>query len=246
MASARALRRHYASLISRKLQFAFPKSPLVQRLTKNVSFAAHNLDDVIRPLLAACPPFYVEAGANDGLNQSNTKALELFDGWSGVLIEPIPAVFAKLVRNRNPKNHFVNSALVSSSYDASFVKMIQSNLMSTAVGLRSDILDPESHARSGARFLKGGDEVSTIKVPVRTLTSILDEVGAPSRMGLLSLDVEGAELEALDGLQFDRYRFDFILVESRSFDEIAGYLGSRGYRLYSQLTGHDYLFVDQN
>ena len=42
------------------------------------------------------PKFYIEIGANDGVSQSNTKYLELFYDWRGILIEPIPSVFKKL------------------------------------------------------------------------------------------------------------------------------------------------------
>lgn len=240
-----ALRRHWLSLAKKKLRATFPNSAATHRLTGAISFAAHDLDNIIRPFLSASPKWFVEAGANDGINQSNTKALELFDKWSGILIEPVPAVFAQLVKNRSKRNHFKNCALVSSSFDSNSVKMFVSNLMSTTVGLKSDIPDPEAHARSGARFLKNKEEVHLIDVPARTLDSILQECGAPRRMGLLSLDVEGAELEALGGLQLDYYRFDVILIETRSLEEVVAYLESYGYELHSELTGHDYLFVDR-
>ena len=240
-----ALLRHYRGLIKRTIRLAFPNNATVHRMTGSTSFAAHNLDDRIRPLLAGSPKWYVEAGANDGVNQSNTKALELFDGWTGILIEPIPAIFARLVKSRRRTNRFVNCALVSDSYTFKDVQMLYSNLMSVAVGVKSDIRDPEAHARSGAKFLKEGEEVRLVEVPARTLTSILEEAGAPRRMGVLSLDVEGAELEALGGLDLAHYRFDFILIETRSFDKIAACLDGYGYSLHSMLTVHDYLFIDQ-
>lgn len=226
------------------MRLAFPNSRKVHELTGVTSFAAHNLDNTIRPMLANSPKWYVEAGANDGVRQSNTKALELFDDWSGILIEPVPEIFEKLLENRSRRNYFFNCALVSDLYKSSYVKMFFSDLMSTAVGLKSDIDDPEAHARSGRRFLKLGQEVRSIQVSARTLTSIFRESGAPKRMGLLSLDVEGAEMEALGGLELDQYRFDFILIETRSFDEIDAYLGGFDYRLHSKLSVHDYMFSD--
>lgn len=239
-----ALRRHWSATVRRRLLLAFPKSAIIHKLVDSTSFASHNLDNIIRPILADSPKWYVEAGANDGISQSNTKALELFDQWSGVLIEPIPATFAKLVRNRKARNCFINCALVSDGYKFGHVRLIYSNLMSTAVGLKSDIQDPEAHARSGAGFLKPGEEVYSIEAPARTLTSILDECAAPARMGLLSLDVEGAELEVLEGLNLEQYRFDFILIETRSINEISTYLGRFHFRLHSKLSVHDYLFAD--
>ena len=50
------------------------------------------------------------------------------------------------------------------------------------------------------------------QVPVRTLDSILAEVGF-ARVDFLSVDVEGAELAVLRGLSIERYRPRLILIE---------------------------------
>jgi hypothetical protein len=47
----------------------------------------------------------------------------------------------------------------------------------------------------------------------RTLAEILGDVGAPSRIDYLSMDLEGGEVEALNGFPWDRYRFDAITLE---------------------------------
>lgn len=44
---------------------------------------------------------FVDIGANDGVTISNTCYLEKEHGWTGLAIEPIPAVFEKLKRNRS-------------------------------------------------------------------------------------------------------------------------------------------------
>ncbi len=43
---------------------------------------------------------FIEFRANDGLQQSNTYALEREYGWTGVLIEPIAELAAECLRNR--------------------------------------------------------------------------------------------------------------------------------------------------
>lgn len=48
--------------------------------------------------------YFVELGANDGVNQSNTLYFESFRGWHGVLIEPYLPNFNRLVRNRSSTN----------------------------------------------------------------------------------------------------------------------------------------------
>ena len=55
--------------------------------------------------------FYIECGANDGVNQSNTWYFEKKLNWSGLLIEPIDSVFKELKKNRGKKNFFFKGAL---------------------------------------------------------------------------------------------------------------------------------------
>ena len=50
-------------------------------------------------------------------------------------------------------------------------------------------------------------------MPVRTLDEILTEARAPSPIDLLSVDVEGHELDVLRGFDFARWRPRLILLE---------------------------------
>ena len=71
-----------------------------------------------------------------------------------------------------------------------------------------------------------------------TLTSLLDEVKAPHNIDLLSLDVEGNELAVLKGLDFNRYKLKWILVEVRT-PEIEAYLKDFGYHKHAVLTPNE-------
>src|SRR3954462_334867 len=71
--------------------------------------------------------FFVEAGANDGVNFSNTYYLERARGWSGVLVEGIPDLSAACVRPR-PGAHVVNCALGAPEDQGEPVTMHYSNL----------------------------------------------------------------------------------------------------------------------
>lgn len=207
------------------------------------SFGLDGLDLKLREWIDTSPGYFIEIGANDGVAQSNTLSLELFDGWRGLLIEPIATTFASLQKNRNKRrNCLVRAACVSFEYSHEEVRMHYANLMSSADGLDSDIESPERHAIDGKRFLKDGDFIRTEVVPAMTLTSVLDFANAPKNIGLLSLDVEGAELEVLRGIDFGRYRIKFVLVESRGIARIDEFLSAHEYKLRAQLTGHDFLF----
>ncbi|CDZ30625.1 Hypothetical protein, partial CDS, partial [Neorhizobium galegae bv. officinalis] len=76
----------------------------------------------------------------------------------------------------------------------------------------------------------------------KPLSTILDEGKAPALMDILSLDVEGAELEVLMGVDFDRHNFRFMVIECRNIDRMRSFLEAKGYSLLDKLTGHDYLF----
>jgi FkbM family methyltransferase len=189
--------------------------------------------------------FFVELGANDGLRQSNTFFLERAFGWRGVLIEPSLNNYLELIRNRSENNWFFCAACVSFDYPDEFVRLTYANLMSISASLETDLPDAGQHIESGRQFLKDRREVVDFGAVARTLSSILDESEAPPQMDLLSLDVEGAELEVLRGVDHERHRFRHILVECRDAARLDGYLRTVGYRRIEQLSVHDYLFTDE-
>lgn len=207
------------------------------------SFGLNQLDLRLHRAIETAPNYYIEIGANDGVAQSNTLLLEVLYGWEGLLIEPAETTFAALRRNRSAKRNFLlKAACVSFEHQAKTVELIFSNLMSIVEGLDSDVTDPRAHARAGQRFLASGTAIGTEVVDCMPLNQALQLAGAPSAIGLLSLDVEGAELEVLRGIDFQMYRFDSILVESREVGRIQKFLRERGYELKNTLSTHDYLF----
>lgn len=51
--------------------------------------------------------FFIEIGAYDGIQTSNTYSLEKYLNWNGICIEPELSVFSKLSKNRISKNYNV-------------------------------------------------------------------------------------------------------------------------------------------
>jgi len=49
--------------------------------------------------------FFLDVGAYDGIQTSNTYALEKYLDWSGICIEAEPGAFSKLANNRKSKNY---------------------------------------------------------------------------------------------------------------------------------------------
>jgi FkbM family methyltransferase len=217
-------------------------------------YALNDLDIKLRKYLLRPEiiKFYVELGANDGISQSNTLHFELFHNFTGILIEPVNKIFKSLRINRGKNNSLFNFACVETGFPNPFIELTYSNLMTKAhLGAPgsqiSDIqlaLDAESHALSGAKYLQRRDRVRIIKAKTITLNEILLKSGAPTLIGLLCVDVEGAELNVLMGINHDDFRFQYILIETNNFIEINKFLVEKGYVYCDKLSFHDYLFSD--
>jgi FkbM family methyltransferase len=158
--------------------------------------------------------FFVEVGANRPQQESQSWHLEQL-GWTGVLVEPQPDLAAELWCVRSAK---VFAVACSSPANAG-------RRMRLYVAGALSSLDRD-------RMAPGAQPESVIEVPVRTLDDILIEARAPEGLDLLSIDVEGHELEVLSGFDIARWRPRLILLEDHvgSLDKHR-FLKSGGYRL---------------
>ena len=182
---------------------------------------------------------FVEAGANDGLNQSNTAYFERYLGWRGLLVEPVPELAEKCRENRR-RSIVHQCALVSREDPRDELSMTYCNLMSIVDGARGNEDLDRGHIETGRKFLSEGDAPRRLTVPTRTLDSLLVEVGI-AKVDLLSLDVEGCEPEALRGLELDRLAPKWILVEANDPNAVEDSLKGH-YELVALLSHHDRLY----
>jgi len=222
MSAADAMRRlgrapaALAALVERR------RPPQGERL---VSYAARDakgipLDLRLGHLLDWREGFFIEAGANDGLFQSNTALLEKSFGWSGILVEPAPLAFSRCRRNRRARVY--NCALVAHDYTTE-----------TVTG------DFDGYPMGSV----GGDRLgrkNAFEVPARTLQSILDENGV-SHVDFLSLDTEGYEFEVLRGCNFSRVSFGYMLIELSpdNHAQTVRYLEEIGYELIANYSNYN-------
>jgi FkbM family methyltransferase len=198
--------------------------------------ANHNLDLRLADYL---PPrgVYVEAGANDGYTTSNTYYLERFRGWTGVLIEGIPALCSECRELRRHAQVF-NYVLVDPDFGQDHATMVYADICSLIKWS-----DPEIERRIAG----GRDGTYEVAVPARTLTDVLVEAEVTT-VDFLSLDLEGFEANALRGLDFERFSPSWVLVEIAHGEGqavIERILGAR-YRPVDHLTPNDLLYQRQD
>lgn len=151
------------------------------------------LDITLRKYLRHSHGFFIESGANNGLAQSNTLFFARFRSWKGVLIEPAGNLIQVLKQNR-PESVIVHGALVPAHKDRMPVE---------------GSLDSEGDLRGKMDPMKKQGQ----PVVGRSISSVLDEFNVTGTIDLWSLDVEGAESQALMGMDFARHRPVYILIE---------------------------------
>ncbi len=207
-----------------------------------VIYATSELHAFIKARFGGRPGVFLEAGANNGLAQSNTAYLERYLGWRGVLVEAVPHKYVECKRNR-PGSMVFHAALVSEEFAADYVPIHYSNLMSVVE--TATAVERKGHLDKGLSFLGGEANISgdVFYSPARTVTSIVTASGY-KEIDLFSLDVEGAEIDVLRGIDFNVIRPKAFIIEARNVSEVADLLQGNGYVLEKQLTHHDYLFVD--
>jgi FkbM family methyltransferase len=168
--------------------------------------------------------FFIELGAFDGITQSNTYFFELNRKWCGLLVEPSKSAYELCCKNR-PNSIVINSCCVSHNYkEDTILGDFNSSLMSSVNGQR----------------LYSSD---LIQVKALTLEKILDENHVDVEIDFLSLDTEGYELPILQGLNLDKYRPKYMLIEvyQNDFNNILTYLQSKKYILHSNFTNYNHI-----
>jgi FkbM family methyltransferase len=193
----------------------------------------HGLDRKLERHLDFDGGVFVEAGANDGVEQSNTYYLEKFRGWTGLLVEPVPALAEACRRNRRVP--VAEAALAAEEKPGATVEIHCAGLMSTVAGALGSAEATARHVALGLDVQPGLRGTRCERVPARTLSALLDETGITRAIDLLSLDVEGAEVAALRGIDYSRHAPRFICVEARDEAAIAAVLEPR-YQVVEVLT----------
>lgn len=230
------------SLLSPVKKMLRPLRPVLERagVLKPPSFARLGLDHKLLTYIGHRGGIFVEAGANDGMSESNTYYFERNLGWSGLLVEPVPRLAAEARRNR-PNAIVEQCALIAEGDPRETVEINSAGLFSFIPGARGSEAADEAHLSFASQYLPEGESPHSVTVPTATLGGLLRKHGF-DRVDLLSLDVEGFEPQALAGLDFDALAPTWILVEANDPDAVESVLRPR-YRHVADLSHYDKLYT---
>lgn len=178
--------------------------------------------------------FFVDFGATNGVDLSNTYLLEKEYNWQGILAEPGKVWETDLRKNRTCS---IDNRCVWSS-TGEILEFNETNVpeLSTVSSLSDDDFLSEQRV-SNSKY-----EVATI-----SLNDLLSFYNAPRYIDYLSLDTEGSEYEILNAFDFDNYQIKIITVEHNFAPQrllIVNLLREKGYkRIFEKVSLFDDWYV---
>lgn len=164
---------------------------------------------------------FLDIGGNDPIEINNTYLLEK-EGWQGIAFEPQKFLADKWKEYR--KTPCYNIAIGNMETEVTFTEM-------------------NAHQLSGIG-IKGDPKSSSYKVQQRKLSAFLSEKNI-SHIDVAFIDVEGYEMQVLEGIDFVTTDITCICIENnRNSDilpdmELRNFLISKGYVLIGRLTIDD-------
>jgi FkbM family methyltransferase len=163
--------------------------------------------------------FFVEFGATNGIDLSNTYFLETEFNWNGILCEPAKFWKEELVKNRGANLDF--DCVWSVTNDKIEFNEVDYKELSTI----AEFSNSDMHIKDrgyGKSYIV--NSVSLIDLLVRH--------NAPSVIDYLSIDTEGSEFEILSQFDFSRFSFRFVSCEHN--------YGSNREKIFQLMISHGY------
>lgn len=179
---------------------------------------------------------FVDIGAHNGVDYSNTYFFEKQCGWKGMCIEPMSDVFNQLRANRDC------ICIEGCIYDkADYVRFLKINSSNTELTMFSGIVE-NFDARQLQNVVLGISGKGTIEEVVVKCYKVNDLLALHnfSHVDYLSLDTEGGELEILQSIDFEKYIIDVIDVENNFHEaKFEDFLKTKGYKKIKELAQDD-------
>jgi FkbM family methyltransferase len=205
------------------------------------------------------PGFFIDVGAFDGILGSNTSYFEQHLQWSGIAFEPNPSAFEVLRATRSCR--LIQGCAYHQDGRVPFLALSEREQREGANSRPpSSLLQLVLDSSHGGAMLSGIPEhmgqdrrvewarkamkLNEIlaTVPCHRIDTVLNDYGVKI-VDYLSIDVEGAELEVLRGIDFERVQVNIIGVEHNPrFSEVYGLLTTSGFE-YQGLLFFDEIFV---
>lgn len=175
------------------------KDPLNLSVRGKSDFSQHGQTKIIEKILnSQRNGFFIEAGAYDGEEMSNTVFLELERNWTGILIEPVPSFYQKLIRKN--RNVFTLNACIANNRPLIAKFSVKGGLS----GRKKEFSDFH------VNWI--GSDFQTIYVPCFPLYTILKAINR-SKVDYFSVDLEGGEFDVISNIDYSKIYIKLFSIE---------------------------------
>ena len=186
---------------------------------------------------------YLEFGATNGVELSNSFSLEKHFGWTGVLAEPSPQWHSSLYKNR-PNTTILTECIYNETGKQLDFFVSDRGVLSTLQEFKdSDAksMPGNTQARNAAGYTCVVDTISLNDVVLKYFNGV--------QIDYMSVDTEGSELLILENFNFEKYAPKIVTVEHNFSDqqnELDDLLIKNNYRRYfKDFTQFDAWYVRQ-
>ena len=152
--------------------------------------------------------FFVDIGAYDGIDGSNTYFFEKKLNWKGLLVEPSRNQFTKL--NNNRINECINTAVSDKIETLEFIDVVEGYTQMSG-------LNQESF-KENYKLISSDIYSETESYDIKTST--FGDLTKEKNIDYLSIDIEGGELKLLETIDFKFYKIKVISIENNKPNEI--------------------------
>jgi FkbM family methyltransferase len=178
--------------------------------------------------------FFIDIGAHDGMDISNTYFLEKIRNWKGICIEPQPDQFEILNKNRTSIN--LNCGIYNILGEMEFTHVTG---YGSALSGISDDHNNNHKWRIDNGIEKNGGNYNKFLLQVRPLQDVLDEYQIYD-IDFCSIDTEGSELKIVESIDYTKTNIKVFIIENNYGEEyVQKFLKEKGYELHCKLQWDD-------
>ena len=184
---------------------------------------------------------FLEFGATDGIDLSNTHFLENYSKWKGVLGEPDPQWHEQLKKNR-PDSKIITKCIWKKTGETLDFLSSENGVLSTINSFRysdKDSMSENSKLRN--------NKFKNFKIESISLNDLIRDEFNDTAPSYISVDTEGSEFEILKNFDFKKYQPIFFTVEhnytsnQKSIDELM--IANDYVRIFRKITSFDAWYV---
>lgn len=163
-------------------------------------------------------PFFVELGANDGIQHDFLRPFVISRPWSGIMVEPVPYVFERLRANYAGFDRVIleNAAISDRDGTLPFYHLAPASehdrqlLPQWYDGIGS--FSRETVLRHAQHIPDVEDRLVRVQIPALTFSSLLERHGV-KELDLLVIDTEGYDWEIIRHLDLSRHAPKLLVYE---------------------------------